>query len=441
MKKLLPLIFASFVITSSFGQESHRCGTTHAIEYQELKTPGYKAAINETFDSAKLWSRNHATEKSTELYTIPVVVHVVYNNAAQNLADSVILDQIRVLNEDYGRLNADTVNMRSDFEPVKGNPRIKFVLAAVDPDGVPTTGITRTMTSTSTFGSIAAMFGDFTDLEKVKSTADGGHDPWNQAKYLNIWVCNMAVVFGGTEYPALLGYATPPVGLPNWPPGSDLGLGDGVVIQYQAFGSNNPNVLDAGSGPLEVLGRTSSHEVGHYLGLRHIWGDGGCTEEDGIDDTPNASDQSQFDCDDTKNTCSDLIAGVDLPDMIENYMDYSAETCQNSWTQGQVGLMHGVLENERWELVHENPAASIQENPSFAMSVYPNPTSDDITVAHNFSGSVQLNLIDITGKIVLNKSFQSNQVHLNLDQLNAGVYQLVIVDAEGNQSQERIIKH
>lgn len=441
MKKLLPLFFSVFTLGSSvFGQVAHRCGTTHAIEYQESKTPGYKTAVNQTFDAAKLWSRNHATEKAVELYTIPVVVHVVYNNAAQNIADSVILDQIRVLNEDYGRLNADTINMRSDFEPVKGNPRIKFVLAGIDPDGMPTTGITRTMTSTTSFGSLAALFGDFTDLEKVKSTADGGHDPWNQAKYLNIWVCNMAVDFGGTEYPMLLGYATPPAGLPNWPPGSDLGLNDGVVIQYQAFGSNNPNILDAGAGPMEVLGRTSSHEVGHYLGLRHIWGDGGCTEEDGIDDTPNASDQSQNDCDDSKNTCTDLIAGADLPDMIENYMDYSAETCQNSWTQGQVDLMHGVLENERWDLVHDNPA-SISENKLFTVNVFPIPATDDLTIEHNFNGSVELKLIDMTGKIVLEEEINSNSFKINVNQFKAGVYQLVLVDREGNQSLHRVIKN
>ena len=114
-----------------------------------------------------------------------------------------------------------------------------------------------------------------TDLEKVKSTADGGIDPWDQSRYLNIWVCDMSI-FGVT---ALLGYATPPAGLPNWPPGSSGTLGDGVVIQYQAFGSNNPNQIGQG---IVVKGRTPSHEVGHYLGLRHIWGDGDCTAEDGI---------------------------------------------------------------------------------------------------------------------------------------------------------------
>ena len=316
--------------------------TPEAIQYQESITPGFINQVNKAFETAKAYSQNNPT-KSNAIYTIPVVVHVVYNTPQQNLDDSVILNQIQILNDDYQRMNADTVNMRSDFDIVKGSPQIEFVLAQIDPSGSPTTGITRTNTASPSFGSLAIISGDFTDLEKVKSTVDGGIDPWDQSRYLNIWVCNMSVDFFGTEITALLGYATPPTGLPNWPPGSTAGMSDGVVIQFQSFGSNNPNILDAGGGPIDVRGRTPVHEVGHYLGLRHIWGDGDCAAQDGIDDTPNADAQSNSDCDITKNTCVDNIQGVDLPDMVENYMDYSAETCQNSFTQGQVDLMHGVL--------------------------------------------------------------------------------------------------
>lgn len=430
--KLLALSTLILGATSVFSQELHRCMTPQFISYQESLSPGYEKAVTTTFNEAKALN-----VKSNSIYTIPVVVHIVHNTPAQNIDDSVVFDQIRVLNDDYNRLNADTVNMRSDFDIVKGSPRIKFKLASIDEFGNPTTGITRTATSTTTFGSLAFILGDFTDLEKVKSTADGGHDPWDQSRYLNIWVCNMSISFGGQEFPALLGYATPPAGLSNWPAGSTNGMEDGVVIQYQAFGSNNPNPLDPGSGPIDVMGRTPTHEVGHYLGLRHIWGDGDCTAEDGIDDTPNADAESQQDCDPSKNTCTDNIQGIDLPDMIENYMDYSAETCQNSFTEGQVALMHGVLEGPRFDLVHGNPAA-IAELTTISWDAYPNPTSGDIHI-NSSTSLTSVSVYELSGKLLLNKSISGNEHNIQLNDLNSGVY-LLEVTSENGKSQKQIIK-
>ena len=132
---------------------------------------------------------------------------------------------------------------------------------------------------------------------------------------------------------------------------------DGVVIDYRVFGRNSPFELDLGQGtPIVTQGRTPVHEVGHYLGLRHVWGDGGgllggdsCMEDDGVADTPNSGSQANFDCDPTRNTCID--ATDDLPDMIENFLDYSSEACMNSFTMGQIEIMRGVLENERCMLV------------------------------------------------------------------------------------------
>ena len=423
------------MLTSVFGfawsQHTEKCGSHQAIQYQESLTPGYAQLVDEQFELAK---SNLA--KNNDLYTIPVVVHIVYNSPDQNLADSVVLNQLESLNADFQRRNADTINMRSDFDIVKGNPNIRFKLATIDPDGNPTTGITRTATSTASFGSFMLFFGDFSDLEKVKSTSDGGHDPWDQDRYLNIWVCNMEIF----NTPAILGYATPPSGLPNWPPGMDLGLSDGVVVQYQAFGANNPNTIDMGQGPLDIRGRTLTHEVGHYLGLRHIWGDGNCSEEDGIDDTPNAEGQSDFDCDDSKNTCVDNIYGIDLPDMIENYMDYSAETCQNSFTQGQVDLMRGVLQNQRIDLVQNNPA-SIEQFALTEVLVFPNPTSASVTVRFLQGEVDQIRLMDGHGRLVEQVERNgASEVMLSLESLKQGVYSMVLLHNNTPVTAERIVK-
>lgn len=435
MKLLLAIGFAC-ISTITFSQNLHRCVTQEAIQYQESITPGFIDQVQQVFENAKAYSSNNL-EKSGAIYNIPVVVHIVYNTPEQNLADSVIFNQIQSLSDDYNRLNADTVNMRSDFDIVKGSPQINFTLAQIDPSGAATTGITRTSTATSSFGSLAFLTGDFADLEKVKSTMDGGEDPWDQTRYLNIWVCNMSINIFGTETTALLGYATPPSGLPNWPAGSTPNLSDGVVIQFQAFGSNNPNILDAGAGPIDVRGRTASHEVGHYLGLRHIWGDGDCTEEDGIDDTPNADAQSNQDCDITKNTCTDNIQGVDLPDMVENFMDYSEETCQNSFTQGQVDLMHGVLDNQRVDLVSNNPA-TINELNLLSFSIAPNPANNQIQIESN-DLIESISIISVDGQTVYSAELNNTSTFINTSELARGYYYVISTSLDKQSSSQSLV--
>lgn len=435
MKSILLLAF-SFIGVTSFSQTIHKCASHEAIQYQESITPGFIEQVNHVFNTSKAYSANN-NEKSGSIYNIPVVVHIVHNTPEQNLADSVIFNQIQVLTDDYNRMNADTVNMRSDFDIVAGSPQINFTLAQIDPNGQTTTGITRTSTATTSFGSFAFLTGDFTDLEKVKSTIDGGQDPWDQSRYLNIWVCNMSINILGQETTALLGYATPPAGLPNWPAGSVPNLNDGVVIQYQAFGSNNPNILDAGNGPVDVRGRTACHEVGHYLGLRHIWGDGDCNEQDGIDDTPNADAQSNQDCDFTKNTCVDDIQSIDLPDMVENFMDYSEETCQNSFTQGQVDLMHGVLDNERYDLVHNNPA-SINEINAFEYNLFPNPASNKFTIK-SLDKIESIKIVSITGQTLKTLNVNASSIQVNTNDLSAGIYYVIVKGENQQTSSESLI--
>lgn len=436
MKKIL--LFGLTLCTGlSFAQqempEMERCYSHKFIEYQDQKTPGFADHVNEQFEIAK----HSPLAKSTWEYIIPVVVHIVhYDNAPeQNLHDSIILNQIDIMNDDYNRWNADTVNMRSDFDEIAGSPKILFKLASVDPNGNPTNGITRTSTAVSTFGDISILTqGNLSSVEAVKSTIDGGIDPWDQSRYMNIWICNIEII----GFTPLLGYATPPANLPNWPGGTTAGMKDGVVLQFQAVGSNNPNDLLLGGATHEVLGRTATHEVGHYLGLRHIWGDGGCSQQDGVDDTPNALEQSEG-CDTTANTCIDNINGIDLPDMVENYMDYSDEGCQNSFTKGQVDLMKGVLENQRYDLVYNNPASVAKE--TLNASIYPNPTTNELNIQLDNGTIKSVEIYNMHGQKLLTADQNNASVQMDVSGLTQGVYIVKVLNGNGIGVVKRFVKH
>lgn len=256
------------------------CGNEVFSHIVKEKYPELDAAFHSTFEEAK--RNSHAAAQRSAL-TVQVVVHVVWNAPEENIADSIVLNQIQILNEDYNRMNADTGNLRPEFQYIAGNADIHFELAQ----------IVRVQTD-ATFD-IDVLGGDL--LSTLKSDATGGSNAWDTEHYLNIWVCKIqpTTIFG-IPVGQILGFAFPPNGLSNWPDGSSAPTADedGVVIDFRVFGSNNPNEVENpnGSGTLDIRGRTPIHEVGHYLGLRHIWGDGGlfgpndCAQSDGIDDTP-----------------------------------------------------------------------------------------------------------------------------------------------------------
>jgi len=235
--------------------------------------------------------------------TIPVVVHVVYKKSSENISDAQVISQIDVLNEDFRRLNVDSSNTPAIFQGVAADAGVAFCLATVDPDGNPTTGITRTNTRKKFFSY---------NNDGIKFSSSGGKDAWPRGQYLNIWVGNLSN--------NLLGYAQFPGGPANT---------DGVVVLYRAFGRVG-NV----SSPFDE-GRTATHEVGHWLNLRHIWGDGPCGIDDLVADTPE-SDNPNYGCSWGHVSCGST-------DMVQNYMDYSDDDCMNLFTTGQSGRMNALF--------------------------------------------------------------------------------------------------
>ncbi|WP_197076990.1 GEVED domain-containing protein [Hymenobacter terrenus] len=256
-----------------------------------------------------------SAQRSTAVtVTIPVVVHVLYNTTAQNVSDAQIASQIAVLNEDFQKLNADAANVPPAFASLVANVNIAFVLAKRTPTGAATTGIVRKSTTRTSWPVDNPQTGEF--YEYMKRNSDGGSDPWDTSKYLNIWVCNMA---GST-----LGYAQFP--------GGPAAL-DGVVILTSAFGKGG-----SATAPFN-LGRTATHEVGHWLNLRHIWGDddGACTGSDLVSDTPNQADENIGVPNYPNPSCSNTS------DMFMNYMDYTDDRGMYMFSTGQSTRMNALF--------------------------------------------------------------------------------------------------
>ena len=340
MKKIL--ILAILVISSNliFAQfNPKKCITTDLIK-EELKN-------NIEYDLMRQNLVNYQQENNGVIFqnqpiiTIPVVVHVVHRTvdnigANTNISISQIEDQLRILNEDYSKTNPEFPNPpRNTFINYAGNPELKFCLASIDPSGNQTTGITRTPTSKTSWDVDS-------ESNDMKQASLGGIDNWDPLRYLNIWVCNLSNSSGGGQ---TLGYAY----LPGLQGNNSQSWKDGLVVDYMFFGTT-------GSVSSSSNGRTTTHEIGHYLGLNHTFCEStGCCDNDlnsqyswgDVDDTPATEDIyfGSVNSNTTNNTCNDLsysnVFSTNVLDMDENYMSYATDTWM--FSQGQVDVMLGTL--------------------------------------------------------------------------------------------------
>lgn len=245
--------------------------------------------------------------------TIQTVVHVIHRGGAENISDQQIESQVTALNLDFRRRNLDVAHVPAVFKPQVADALVEFALAKEDPDGKPTKGITRTKTTVPQFG---------TD-NKFKFTPQGGHDAWDASRYLNIWVCPELIDGPNT----LLGYAQFPGGLPAT---------DGVAVIHNAFGTTG-----TAQAPFN-LGRTTTHEIGHWLDLFHIWGDRvDCVTDDLVADTPMQQRQNFGKPTHPHATCGN--GG----DMFMNYMDYVDDDSMFMFTEGQVRRIRATLAGPR----------------------------------------------------------------------------------------------
>lgn len=334
MKQILTLTTLFLLLTTGlFAQRN--CSSMELLEQQIEANPERQLQLDQLEIYTREYMQSNDRELSNGVISIPVIVHVLYQNNTENISDSQIQSQMDVLTDDFRRLNSDASNTPSDFAGVAADSEIEFCLVQT----------IRVPTSVGSFGT----------NDSMKFTSSGGSDVVTPSSAMNMWVCEIG---GG-----ILGYA-------QFPGGSSST--DGIVIDYRYFGTNG-----TATAPFD-LGRTATHEVGHYLNLRHIWGDGGCNVDDFVSDTPKAGGPNYTGGPCTypgPNSCTPngRPGQPDDFDMFQNYMDYSDDVCMNLFTTGQKDRMWAAINSSRPGLL----SAACDGTPPPAVEICDNGTDDD----------------------------------------------------------------
>ena len=278
-----------------------RCASQEVLEEKLAADPGLRSRMEaiEAQTSKVLQNRSAYRLLADGTIEIPVVVHVIYRTATENISDAQIASQIAVLNEDFTNTNLDSTKVPAHFANLNTNVGIRFVLA-------------QTIRKYSSKRS-------WSTNDDMKFSSKGGSDAVDPQNNLNMWVVNKMQAYGST----ILGYAQFPGGA--W-------ATDGVVIGYNFFGR-----VGTLSSPYH-LGRTATHEVGHWVNLRHIWGDATCGNDFVGDTPPHNTSNGGCPAADHRSTCS----GTPL-EMWMNYMDYTYDACMYMFTHQQRDRMRAVF--------------------------------------------------------------------------------------------------
>lgn len=394
LKYYITILISSYLFFPSVSSQDTLCGYEQFLASRICLDSQVPERLNSIKNAIQAKIKNNHI-RNREIITIPIVVHVVWKNEEDNISTERIHAQIQMLNEVFNNRHPDLQDVPEEFKSVIGNPSINFCLAVKDPDGDPTSGIIRINTNIDKIGATDYLF----------YTGQGGSTAWDTDHYLNIWITGK---FGNT------GLALPP------------GLFDpsreGVVLSASS--------VDVGNTDNRVgNGRVCVHEIGHYLGLSHIWGDDLyaqdplCLNDDGFTDTP---PQWRY-----YNSCP---GELDPPpfscgnnNMYVNFMDYSPDECLSMFTQQQVDYMLNALAVTKPKLnSHSTECFNFSQVVSGAsFKIYPNPASYTIKLHFESVGSIftTIELFDFRGILLWShEDLLFNGIELNLPDLPQGIY-------------------
>jgi hypothetical protein len=379
-----------------------------SFEYEQQliqKDPGVQVSRNAAQNFVLLHQSSRISSDIAEkTITIPVVVHVVYHYPTENISDSIVKMQIFALNRDFRKRNADTVKIPEVFKAFAADCRIEFQLATVDPGGSATSGIIHKYTPITKWSMD----------DKIKSSSELGDDGWDPKSYLNIWVGSLD---------KFLGYSSVP---------GDPADKDGVVISRVAFGN----------------ARTAIHEVGHWLGLRHLWGDADCGD-DGVADTPRQETFTNGCPTGVRISCNNAPYG----DMYMDYMDFTNDACLVMFTKGQKQKMRALFEpgGARYSILSSkalgsptNEEIALPDSPPrwLHVKIYPDPARTELTVNIEFDTrwvGKELQVINISGQLQFKKTITSKIQKLDISQLKPGLY-FIRAEKQGEKIMEKFIK-
>ncbi len=431
---LILLLWGTVTLAQSVDSDLllRRCGTTEYEQLLQQRNPVRAMLfrrLNRQIDSVQVNDFANTPPGArltalpdTQVYRIPVVVHVVHNNASNtiggagnsNISDAQITSQITVLNEDFRR-KTGTPGFNSSA--IGADTQIEFYLATTDPDGKPSTGITRQYYAQQ---SVFDVYTNNTDDELLAKIVS-----WPTDRYLNIWVTTLKDVLGFTQLPVatdtLRGLLT-----------TENNATDGVRVDYKYFGRSIGTVINK----VYCCGRTTTHEIGHWLGLIHTWGDATCGN-DYVADTPTTRNSNNTtNCTQTYSTCT---PGLTTRNLIEDYMDYSPDGCMNLFTQGQRDRMRAIL------TLNSRRARVVGLNTSLSMVVYPNPAQGSTMAEVKTKGyqAYTLAIYDLMGRLVWRISrtnSDGSQVSLPLTNLASGLYIVQARTADESVSQRLLVK-
>lgn len=441
-------VFSDMALAQSITSNSRRtpngkirCLTNEYEEY--LKSVDSKRQTSDAFENwiapriAEMKANKSGTNTTTVI-TIPVVVHVISNGDAlgvnENISDAQILSQITVLNQDFRKLlgtpGYNTSSVGADVE-------LEFCMAQRKPDGTATNGIDRVVKTAANYATMAA-------TETMKSSTI-----WDPTQYFNIWTVFFSNSSSAEMY-GTLGYAqfpqVPATGTTGFTIGgtsasagyfeqnSTTANTDGLVVDYRYFGTSDIVPALSANAPYDK-GRTASHEIGHCLGLIHIWGDSSCGT-DYCADTPTAHTYN-FGCPTVASCTSSSVN-----EMVQNYMDYTDDLCMNIFTINQKDRITQVMNycprrvSLKTSLACSAPLSTNEVEYFNSVKIAPNPVKEVLNID---MGKQDLpdNLViynDLGQTIYSKKVTDNNDLSINTESYSVGNYILVLTKNNGSRA-------